>query len=304
MTGTAMDVIKTMQGEHPGTISESKRAKFEELLQSARSSKRVGIDVSCCLLKNGPSFSSEIASTYLSQLISASYSSAGLGKGIFEFTMFYLPELEARTYLQHWINDEAMFDVSAVHSGLVNAFQNNRFSLASDLMDLSTTTYGIVSTAAAISTVDTDKLVSARYVWESVAANLVDNLCFEKSFSRALLLAGEREDLKASVMRSVGSAFGAKPAQSGSWVSLMNQMFHFTGNDTDSIETEILIERHRNAAITVIEQVMLMPFDDLSKEADTDQLRIMAMKLGRHELTKKLETAEGKGKSIEMDFLI
>ncbi|MBB4861297.1 hypothetical protein HNP46_000108 [Pseudomonas nitritireducens] len=262
---------------------------FNVFAEQVSRSKGFGIAVSTCLLRDGKNVCRVADEERYRALADAVVKSSGLGKGIFTRTILSMPEPFARVQLKLWAVADLTGQVKASdwQSTLSESIRQGRARLARDIMDLLEMHYGLVQVVGTLSEFDPQKLEDSGLLAGRYRDQMVSTYLRNKQFLSGAIAAGDDEACLLKIRREIGIEVGEK-SPNPSWVQLMRRMAWktkgFDGGDA-------LKDHFKSAAHVVVDNILKMNDWEVDSQLDTDEVRLMAFKLGRADLVEKMGDA-------------
>lgn len=281
---------------HYMSFESRSNGDFRRWLDYIESNKALGNNLSKDLLFNGHSLCSHFDEGAFSELIKSIRRGAGLGKGLITATLCYMPETFSRSALKQWrVSKAEMAITEAEWEGLLlNAFNNQRFHLAGEMMSFIRKEYGEEVIVSVLTCLDEDTLIKTRPLWMGFRSVLVQSLCSHQSWVGAIRLAGDDINLKKKVLNAISEASGYK-SRSRTWPRLLQHMINKSGQE---FGVEGAFNKFKSAARVTLKEVMSIPEEKIPSELDTEELKKMAFSLGMDEAIKHMKTPKAKRESL------
>lgn len=276
-----------------------RNGEFGRWLADIANTPSLARHISMTLLREGELCCEQIDEHAYRGMLGAVVSASGLGKGVFVSTLRYMPQAFARAQLKLWAMEQDLSTVGldAWQSVIDHATSQGRMHLCYDALQLMTQHCPSSAIVDALMKWDLKSLEQIPQFWAPYRSELVRRHCMLDSFSSAMCLAGGNERLEASVRREIGMRIGSPNHKT--WPDVLA---HMAKGITDDVSEDTLVYRHRSAAVVVIDQVLGFDDKQMDEQLKTDDIRIIAYKLGLTGAVKKLEGLQAMRQAVEHDF--
>lgn len=287
----------TLSGEIGHKLSPGSRlnGEFDAWILNVSSNPYRSVGISKTLLVSGQDICPEVDENAYRCMIDAVTRTSGMGKGVFLSTMKYMSESFARTQLKMWslqgILETTKSDLW--QSSLTHALTNDRLKLGLDIIGQMLKRSEKHTMLQVFASLDEDVLGKMPVLWKPYSEDLVMVHCTNHSFSRARELAVTPR-AKDIVLQSIGANIGYR-GKPDNWASLMRHMIKRSKFDGDSEE---LVTKHRSAAVVVIGEILAMDDDAITTQLNTDELRLMAYKLGLESAVQSIQSLQVRAKAF------
>jgi hypothetical protein len=288
----------TLNESIPHKLSAESRLNgaFDAWISSVSSNQNLAIEVSRTLLVHGETICDGVDPDAYRALIDAVTSVSGLGKGIFFNTMKHLPESFARVQLKMWSLQGFLPQTSPDYwqSCLFHALTHDRLRLGLDIIGQMSKQSQKHLAVQVFATLDDEIMAKIPMIWKPFSDDLVTVYCGSQSFLRAHECA-TTPSAKKQVMHSIAASvkFSGQPRN---WADVMRHMILRSKYAGDSEE---LVNKHKSGATVVINEILAMDDDAIKADLNTDELRLMAFKLGLDSAVKSIQSLQMRGKAFE-----
>lgn len=269
---------------------------FDAWLTTVSTDKNLAIQVSRTLLVHGETICAGIDTDGYRALINVVTGVSGLGKGIFLNTLKNMPESFSRIQLKMWSLQGLLPQTSPDQwqTSLSHALTHDRLLLGLELIGHMSKQSQKHLAVQVFSTLDDEIMAKIPMIWKPFADDLVTVHCGNQSFIRAHEFAVTPSSKK-HVMHSIAASvyFSGQPRN---WADVMRHMIlrsKFAG------DTEELLDKHKSAATVVINEILAMDDEAIKGDLNTDELRLMAFKLGLDSAVKSIQSLQMRSKAFE-----
>lgn len=287
----------TLSGEIDRKLSPGSRlnGEFDAWILNVSSNPNRSAGISKTLLVSGQDICHEVDEAAYRCLIDAVTHSTGVGKGVFLSTMKYMSETFARTQLKMWSLQGVLATTTADlwQSSLTHALTNDRPKLGLDIIGQMLKRSEKHTMLQVFASLDDDVLAKIPVLWKPYAEDLVSVHCSNQSFSQAREYAVTPR-AKEVVLRNIAASIDY-PGNPDNWASVMRHMIKRSKYDGDSEE---LVTKHRSAAVVVINEILAMDDEDITDQLNTDELRLMAFKLGLESVVQSIQSLQVRAKAF------
>lgn len=277
--------------------SESRlNGDFDAWISTVSADQNMAIQVSRALLMHGDRVCRGVDPDAYRALIDAVTGVSGLGKGIFMNTLKHMPESFSRTQLKMWSLRGLLPRTTPDQwqTCLAHALTNDRLRLGLEIigqMSRQSQKHLVVQVLATLDDVTMSKIP---VIWKPFSDDLATVHCGHQSFIRAHEFA-VTPSAKKHVMHQIAASVYF-PGQPRNWADIMRHMIKRSKYAGD---TEELVDKHKSAATVVINEILAMDDEAIKSDLNTDELRLMAFKLGLDAAVKSIESLQMRGKAFE-----
>jgi hypothetical protein len=270
---------------------------FDMWINEVGRSRSLATNVSKSLLSFGQSICQGVDESAYRCLIESVRKASGVGDGVFHATLTEMPETFARAQMKLWRMDDSLDGISEARWDVVlnHALTNKRPSLGLDIIKQMESRFGRYPVAKALSQLDDKVMATISVIWKPYADSLVTELCNRKRYSSALNYAGSDPSLQQSVLESIGFDIGFRGVPSG-WPEMMRFMIK-RARVNDSKDS--IMDQYKSAGTVVVEKILSMDEQDIKRELNTDELRLMAFQWGLDKAVKQIDSLKAKGRALE-----
>ncbi|WP_408601216.1 hypothetical protein [Pseudomonas sp. PLMAX] len=287
----------TLSGEIGRKLSPGSRlnGEFDAWILNVASNPYRSVGISKTLLVSGHDICHDVDEGAYRALIDTVTRTTGMGKGVFLSTMKYMSETFARTQLKMWSLQGALETTTADlwQSSLTHALTNDRPKLGLDIIGQMLKRSEKHSMLQVFASLDDEVLVKIPVLWKPYAEDLVSVHCSNQSFSRAREYAVTPR-AKDVVLKNIAASIGYRGTPDN-WASVMRHMIKRSKFDGDSEE---LVTKHRSAAVVVIGEILAMDDEAITNQLNTDELRLMAFKLGLESAVESIQSLQVRAKAF------
>lgn len=252
------------------------------------------------LLRHGDELCQSVDPHCLKRLLSIVKGHLGLGKGAFFAALKHMPEDFAVVQLNQWIRDGSMrgIELKLIESVLDHSLSKARYHVAHAMC-------GQMKSRGAESEMQRS-LVAVPYPQLEAAAldkyvsqrRVVEMFCDLKAFQQAQVAAGNDSDLNQILRDSIGKHLKLKDPSSN-WVELFAKL---TERMDEVVDQQLLIDRHKSAAIVILNKIVSLDAHEINQQINTDRLRIFAYQLGLTDVLGSLQTSSARDSAFAMDL--
>jgi len=252
------------------------------------------------ILRHGDELCPEIDSHCLKRLVNVIKGHIGLGKGTFFAVMKYMPEDFAVVQLRQWIRDDVIkgLDLNLVESVLDHAVNNSRFYVAHAMCEQMKSRNAVAEMQQSLLSAPYEKLEAAALGKYITKERMVEMLCKRSAFQQAQIVVGGDSSLDSILRDSIARHLSLRGA-SANWVEVFAKL---TERMDEVMDQQILIDRHKSAAIVVFDKITNLDSDSIATQINSDRLRIFAYQLGLNEVLGSVKSGAARDKAFGHDL--
>lgn len=264
------------------SIPSRESGQFNKWLERIEADVRLANSLGKELLFSAESICPQVDSHAFTELVSSIRRSVGLGKGVMNATLCYMPETLSRSLLKQWMVEDSEWKIAEAdwEGMMLHSFQNGRLHLAQDMIFATKARYGESPIVSVLGCLDERELEASVSLWSDYRDVLVASFCARQSWSGAMKLADGREDLEGIVLSSICSAIDYRQKKR-SWASVLKFMIDRSDGQMGINGT---LDRFKSAGKVALEEVLRTPEDKRPEAFDTEDLKLMAFQLGLDDL--------------------
>lgn len=252
------------------------------------------------ILRHGDELCPEIDSHCLKRLVSVIKSHIGLGKGAFFAVMKYMPEDFSVVQLKQWMRDDGVkgLDLSLIESVLSHAIKHNRFHVAHAMCEQMVLRDAAAEMQECLLSAPPETLETAALGKYISKERMVEMFCRRNAFQQAQAVAGDDSDLDTIVRDSIARHLNLR-GPLANWVEVFAKL---TERMDEVIDQQMLIDRHKSAAIVVLNKITTLDSDSISKQINTDRLRLFAYQLGLTQVLGSVKSGAARDRAFGHDL--
>lgn len=252
------------------------------------------------LLKNSGELCPRVDHHCFRRLLGIIKSHIGLGKGTLYSTVKHMPEQFAVVQLGLWQREGALqrLDTQHLESLLNHALAERRFHVAHGLCKLMASRGDHLDLHVTLSGFPYSLIEEASLSAYLSRTAAVELLCGRKAFHQAKVTAGDDPSLDQVVRDSIGKHLKLR-SPSKNWVDLFSAL---AIQLDEVIDPQQLINRHKSAALVVLNQITTLDAETLKNQVNTDKVRLLAFQLGVRDLIGSVTSSSARDRALATDL--